>query len=93
MPLTISLRDEENDAQFIARLSALAESAEFIRTITPPGDEVLQAAHDIGLNWINAPLLANGRIELTRWMREQSVSETRHRYGQIPDSGMPRRRG
>ncbi len=93
VPLTISLRDEENDAQFIARLSALAESAEFIRTITPPGDEVLQAAHDIGLNWINAPLLANGRIELTRWMREQSVSETRHRYGQIPDSGMPRRRG
>ena len=84
-PLTISIRTEEGDAQFIARLPALAKCAEFFRTVCVPGDEVLRAAHDAGLNWIHAPLLACGRIELTRWMREQSVTETRHRYGLLPE--------
>jgi RHH-type proline utilization regulon transcriptional repressor/proline dehydrogenase/delta 1-pyrroline-5-carboxylate dehydrogenase len=82
-PLIISIRDEESDAQFIARLPELAKRAEFLRTVAAPGDEVLRAAHDAGLNWIDAPLLANGRVELTRWLREQSVTETRHRYGQL----------
>ena len=83
VPLTISLREEESDLAFITRLPSLAKEAEFLRTVTTPDDEVLRAAHAAGLNWINAPLLANGRIELTRWLREQSISETRHRYGQL----------
>ncbi len=90
-PLTLSVREEESNAQFIARLPALAKTAEFIRTIVIPSDEILHAAHEAGLNWINAPLLANGRIELTRWLREQSISETRHRYGQLPDPATARR--
>ena len=88
-PLTISFRDEESDSQFIARLPELAKQAEFFRTMDLPSDEVLRAVHDLGLNWINAPLLANGRIELTRWLREQSVTETLHRYGQISDPDLP----
>ncbi len=90
-PLTISLRDEENDAAFIAKLPALAKNAEFLRTTIAPSPEVLAAAHNLGLNWINAPLLANGRLELTRWLREQSISETRHRYGQLPERQVRRR--
>jgi RHH-type proline utilization regulon transcriptional repressor/proline dehydrogenase/delta 1-pyrroline-5-carboxylate dehydrogenase len=90
-PLIISLREEESDAQFITRLPELAKRAEFLRTLTPPSDEVLEAVNDTGLNWINAPLLASGHIELTRWLREQSVSETRHRYGQLPDPTQARR--
>ena len=82
--MTISAREEESDAEFIARLPELAKGAEFLRTISTPGDVVLRAAQAAGLNWINAPLLACGRIELTRWLREQAVSETRHRYGQLP---------
>ena len=46
----------------------------------------LRAAAAVGINWIDAPVSASGRLELTRWLREQSVSETRHRYGnQVPD--------
>jgi RHH-type proline utilization regulon transcriptional repressor/proline dehydrogenase/delta 1-pyrroline-5-carboxylate dehydrogenase len=93
VPLAISRASEESDAAFIARLPALAKTAEFLRTIATPSDEVLHAAYEAGLNWINAPILANGRVELTRWLREQSISETRHRYGLIPESGMLRRRG
>jgi len=81
--LVISRSNEESEAAFIARLPALAKSAEVLRTIATPSDALLHAANEVGLNWINSPLLANGRIELTRWMREQSVSETRHRYGQL----------
>jgi RHH-type proline utilization regulon transcriptional repressor/proline dehydrogenase/delta 1-pyrroline-5-carboxylate dehydrogenase len=85
VPLSISIREEEDDAMFIARLAELTRSAEFFRTIDVPNDKVLRAVNEVGLNWINAPLLAAGRIELTRWLREQSVSETRHRYGQLSD--------
>lgn len=93
VPLSLSLREEESEVKFMERLPALAKSAEFIRTITPPSDEVLKTVHDLGLNWIDAPLIGNGRIELTRWLREQSVSETRHRYGQLPDATTAHRRG
>jgi RHH-type transcriptional regulator, proline utilization regulon repressor / proline dehydrogenase / delta 1-pyrroline-5-carboxylate dehydrogenase len=79
--LTISIREEVDDSQFLAKLKDLAQSAEFLRTISTPSDEVLAAAYTLGLNWINASILPKGRIELTRWLREQSISETRHRYG------------
>ncbi len=83
VPLEISHADKEGDTDFAARLPALAKRAEFLRTVSPPGDKVLRAAYAAELNWIDAPIIPEGRIELTRWLREQSVSETRHRYGQI----------
>ena len=85
VPLTISIASEESDDDFIARLPSLAASAEFLRTTTTPSDAILHAAHSLGLNWIHAPFLASGRIELTRWLREQSISSTIHRYGQLPN--------
>jgi RHH-type transcriptional regulator, proline utilization regulon repressor / proline dehydrogenase / delta 1-pyrroline-5-carboxylate dehydrogenase len=90
-PLTISVRDEESDEEFIARLPELVKGAEFLRTTRTPGEALLRASHGAGLNWINAPFVAAGRIELTRWLREQSVSETRHRYGQLPEGSATRR--
>ncbi len=84
--LHVSVASEESEAQLCARLPELARDAEFLRTLRPPGDALLAAAYEAGLNWIDAPLLANGRIELTRWTREQSVSETRHRYGLVQES-------
>ena len=84
--LTVSLRAEETDEDFITRLPELARSAEFLRTVSPPNAEILRAAHKLGLNWIDGPVLACGRIELTRWLREQSVSATRHRYGHLRDA-------
>ncbi|HCN28630.1 MAG TPA: 1-pyrroline-5-carboxylate dehydrogenase [Verrucomicrobiales bacterium] len=90
-PLALSIRSEESDTAFIARLPALAKQAEFLRTLSAPGDEVLHAAFEASLNWINAPILCNGRVELARWLREQSVSQTLHRYGQITaQNGAPR---
>jgi RHH-type proline utilization regulon transcriptional repressor/proline dehydrogenase/delta 1-pyrroline-5-carboxylate dehydrogenase len=82
--LTISRASEESDEDFAARLPKLAKTNEFIRTLDgPPADVVLEASYEAGLNWIDAPMSASGRLELTRWTREQSVTETMHRYGNV----------
>jgi len=44
---------------------------------------VHRAANEIDLQVIDWPVLANGRIELLHYLKEQSVSETLHRYGNI----------
>ncbi|MCC9609626.1 bifunctional proline dehydrogenase/L-glutamate gamma-semialdehyde dehydrogenase [Blastopirellula sp. JC732] len=82
-PLEISVATKEPDADFIARLSSVGSRFEFLRTIGDVNDAVLAAAHQAGLNWIDAPLTANGYVELRFWLREQSITRTLHRYGQI----------
>lgn len=47
------------------------------------GDDLRRAANDAALRLIDAAPLANGRLELLAYLREQSVSETTHRYGNI----------
>jgi RHH-type proline utilization regulon transcriptional repressor/proline dehydrogenase/delta 1-pyrroline-5-carboxylate dehydrogenase len=83
--LHVSLAGQESEESLAARLPALAAEAEFLRTVRPPSDALLRSAYATGLNWIDAPILSDGRHELTRWLREQSISETRHRYGLIID--------
>jgi RHH-type proline utilization regulon transcriptional repressor/proline dehydrogenase/delta 1-pyrroline-5-carboxylate dehydrogenase len=84
--LHVSLSGQESEESLAARLPALASEAEFLRTVKPPSDALLRSAYAAGLNWIDAPLLADGRVELTRWLREQSISETRHRYGLVMET-------
>lgn len=91
--LTISVAAEESDAAFAARLPQLVENAERLRTVNVPSDEVLSAANAAGFNWIDAPFTASGRLELRFWLREQAVSQTRHRYGQISEFQPDTRRG
>jgi RHH-type transcriptional regulator, proline utilization regulon repressor / proline dehydrogenase / delta 1-pyrroline-5-carboxylate dehydrogenase len=83
VPLVISHATSESDDAFAARLSTLAERAEFLRTVDTLSDAVLRAAYAAGLNWIPATFSAVGRLELLRWMREQAVATTRHRYGNL----------
>lgn len=83
--LEISIASDEPDEAFAARLKELAARAEFLRTTGAPSARVLAAAHAAGLNWIDAQITASGRAELRYWLREQAVSQTRHRYGQIPE--------
>jgi RHH-type proline utilization regulon transcriptional repressor/proline dehydrogenase/delta 1-pyrroline-5-carboxylate dehydrogenase len=81
--LHISLASQESESELAKRLPQLATQVEFLRTIRPPSDELLAAAYETGLNWIDAQVVSDGRVELTRWMREQSISQTWHRYGLI----------
>ncbi len=89
VPLIISDAGKESEQELVARLPQLALDVEFFRTVGDvPGDALLRAFSEANINWIDAPFSAVGRLELTHWTREQSVTETRHRYGNVFEQGV-----
>jgi RHH-type proline utilization regulon transcriptional repressor/proline dehydrogenase/delta 1-pyrroline-5-carboxylate dehydrogenase len=86
--LRISYSMEESAAHLAGRLRNLAKDFSVLRTIgTGYEEELLLEAARAGLNWCDAPFSTMGQVELERWMKEQVVTETRHRYGNIIESG------
>jgi RHH-type proline utilization regulon transcriptional repressor/proline dehydrogenase/delta 1-pyrroline-5-carboxylate dehydrogenase len=62
---------------------AAAAGSDKLRILDPVGAEVLAEAHSAGL-WVDStPVAADARRELLRWVREQAVSESRHRHGNV----------
>jgi RHH-type proline utilization regulon transcriptional repressor/proline dehydrogenase/delta 1-pyrroline-5-carboxylate dehydrogenase len=76
----------ENDEEFAARLSQLGRAVDKpdkVRFLTSPSDRIRLAAFDSGV-WVDAAgVVSCARIEAMRWCREQAVSETMHRHGNI----------
>jgi RHH-type transcriptional regulator, proline utilization regulon repressor / proline dehydrogenase / delta 1-pyrroline-5-carboxylate dehydrogenase len=62
------------------------ETAERLRLLTPGSLELYRAANEAHLAVIDAPPLANGRLELRWYLREQALSQTTHRYGNLLSS-------
>lgn len=50
---------------------------------THANDDLFRAAHAARLRMIHRPVLANGRSEMLPFLREQSLSATAHRYGNV----------
>ncbi|MEA3277854.1 MAG: bifunctional proline dehydrogenase/L-glutamate gamma-semialdehyde dehydrogenase [Pseudomonadota bacterium] len=50
-------------------------------------EEVHSAAKDTGVQVAPAPVLAEGRVELLWYLREQSISRDYHRYGNLGERG------
>lgn len=73
---------EEDDAGLAARLTT-THAYDRLRTLTPLPTDLLKAAHASGVAMIDAPTMANGRLELRWYLREQAVSQTMHRYGNL----------
>jgi RHH-type transcriptional regulator, proline utilization regulon repressor / proline dehydrogenase / delta 1-pyrroline-5-carboxylate dehydrogenase len=69
----------EDDATLAERLPRVG--AERMRCLGRPARSVLAAAHEAGIAVDVQPVVRHGRIELFRWVREQAVSLTAHRYG------------
>jgi RHH-type proline utilization regulon transcriptional repressor/proline dehydrogenase/delta 1-pyrroline-5-carboxylate dehydrogenase len=74
----------ESDADFVERLSRPGD-AERVRLWEPISIAARAAANDAGLTIIEAPVLANGRLELRWYLREQTVSHVLHRYGSLTE--------
>ncbi len=72
----------ESAAGLLANFEAIAGSFEFIRSPRGPVD-LKTAAITAGMRWADAPVVWNARLEWPVWFREQAVSETLHRYGNI----------
>ncbi len=45
--------------------------------------EVVAAAATAGMSLLDEPICSHGRIELVRWLREQAVARSLHRYGNV----------
>jgi RHH-type proline utilization regulon transcriptional repressor/proline dehydrogenase/delta 1-pyrroline-5-carboxylate dehydrogenase len=54
-----------------------------LRLLGPAEPEVLAAAATTALTVNDEPVCSHGRVELLRWLREQVVTRSLHRYGNI----------
>lgn len=78
----------ETESELIDRLPEIAGGVQFLRA-KGISNALFDAARVRELEVLDRPVLANGRLELLGFFREQAVSETVHRYGNIippPDS-------
>ena len=97
VPLTLSLSggnawpwigEHPGVAAIVESEAALAErirscEVERLRTLEPISLDVRSAAHEAGVSMLDAPVVATGRLELRWYLREQTVSRVRHRYGNV----------
>jgi RHH-type proline utilization regulon transcriptional repressor/proline dehydrogenase/delta 1-pyrroline-5-carboxylate dehydrogenase len=54
-----------------------------LRLLGRPEPEILVAAAERGVTVLDEPMCSHGRVELVRWMREQVVTRSLHRYGNV----------
>jgi RHH-type proline utilization regulon transcriptional repressor/proline dehydrogenase/delta 1-pyrroline-5-carboxylate dehydrogenase len=54
-----------------------------LRALGPLSTALRRALNEAGMSVIDAPVLANGRLELRYYLREQALSQTVHRYGNV----------
>jgi RHH-type proline utilization regulon transcriptional repressor/proline dehydrogenase/delta 1-pyrroline-5-carboxylate dehydrogenase len=73
----------EDETSLIARLHASDAAYDRLRALDLLATELRQTLNTAGINVIDMPVLANGRLELRYYLREQTVSQTVHRYGNI----------
>jgi RHH-type proline utilization regulon transcriptional repressor/proline dehydrogenase/delta 1-pyrroline-5-carboxylate dehydrogenase len=74
---------EESDAELAALIAAGGTSR--VRYAGPgrAPEQVLKAVDDTGIFIAQTPVLAEGRLELLWYVREQSISHNYHRYGNL----------
>ncbi|MBX3012013.1 MAG: proline dehydrogenase family protein [Caldilineaceae bacterium] len=72
----------EDEAGLAGRLTTTL-AYDRLRVLGPLTHELRRAAHTAGVAMIDAPVLANGRLELRWYLREQALSQTMHRYGNL----------
>ncbi len=79
VPMVLSRVDEISDASFGATFGG----AERVRCLGTVPTELRKAAAQSGVELLTMPVVANGRIELLNYVREQAISRTLHRFGNV----------
>jgi RHH-type proline utilization regulon transcriptional repressor/proline dehydrogenase/delta 1-pyrroline-5-carboxylate dehydrogenase len=75
----------EDDDTFAKRVETTRPAK--VRLLGRHDDRVLRVLHRSGV-WVDrTPVVPDGSIELARWGREQSVSRTMHRHGNLIERG------
>ncbi len=81
VPLEVSHHAHETTEAFSARLAGLDVSR--VRVLGGINDELRRAANAAEVHLADDPVTTDGRVELLHYLREQSVSRTLHRYGNV----------
>ena len=76
----------EPDGTLAGRLGA---GIDRLRALGPVDNRLWLEAAATGVEIDDSPVVATGRVELLRWVREQAVSVTLHRYGNVRDRTSP----
>lgn len=71
----------ENDTAFLAALPSHRDSR--VRYLGPAPDDLHAAAWQAGVDLYDGMVLQDGRLEMLCHLREQAVSRTRHRFGNV----------
>jgi RHH-type proline utilization regulon transcriptional repressor/proline dehydrogenase/delta 1-pyrroline-5-carboxylate dehydrogenase len=71
----------EPDETLALRLASTG--AQRLRRLGPISDTLSRAANAAGITIDDATVTGCARVELTRWMHEQSISRTLHRHGHL----------
>lgn len=79
--------EEEDEPGLIRRLANT--SGERLRLLASPSTPLRQSANRALVHLIEAPVLMNGRLELRHYLREQAISHTVHRYGNLMGAYAP----
>ncbi|MFA9566017.1 MAG: hypothetical protein ACERLM_15145, partial [Acidimicrobiales bacterium] len=79
----------ESDEEFAARIGRLG--VERIRVLGDVDDLVRRAANTAGVHLATDPVTPSGRLELLHYLREQAVSRTLHRFGNLVSEPPTRR--
>ena len=75
VPVTV-----ESDESFAA---SLGHGGGRLRLLGETSPEVLAAAARAEMSLLDEPICSCGRVELVRWLREQAVARSLHRYGNV----------
>ena len=73
----------ESDESFAASLGRRRGSGARLRLLGGVEDVVAEAAAEAGLSVLDEPICSCGRVELPRWLREQVLTRSLHRYGNV----------
>jgi len=78
--IKVVMSDNESQSDFLdfARNNPVAK-VRWLSSEIPPTSQLIE----LGISIDSRPLTQAGAVEMTRWLREQSVSITHHRYGNI----------
>ena len=73
----------EDEASLMARLNAPDAVYDRLRALGSLSTALHRVLNAAGISVVDVPVLANGRLELRYYLREQALSQTVHRYGNL----------
>ncbi len=82
----VTISDASNESELLLRDRVAALGVERIRTLVAVSEEMRMFLLDRSIGLDTSPIVRHGRVELSRWTKEQAVSETTHRHGRLTAS-------